>query len=270
MLTAIVDDHDLTNDSNLTRTEDLPLTVKKLKYTKIDYDGIEIRDGVLNILKENASATFYFKTPKTCEVYMSYRGGIYETNDGKEHVKSMVLEYGSQTYSMAFRSDTYNTGQEEYLMNLGCFNKEQASFTIRFGKEGILRCDGIDVYAQPLAAYEDRVDSLKENVLEDVKVSNNTLEGRVDFPVDKMLVVALPYQSGWTAWIDGNQVDIQKVNYQYMGLNVQAGRHRIRLHYQIPGLRIAFAIMGLGILLFAGIILCHQITVRTSSSSGGE
>ena len=270
MLTAIVDDHDLTNDSNLTRTEDLPLTVKKLKYTKIDYDGIEIRDGVLNILKENASATFYFNTPKTCEVYMSYRGGIYETNDGKEHVKSMVLEYGSQTYSMAFRSDTYNTGQEEYLMNLGCFNKEQASFTIRFGKEGILRCDGIDVYAQPLAAYEDRVDSLKENVLEDVKISNNTLEGRVDFPVDKMLVVALPYQSGWTAWIDGNQVDIQKVNYQYMGLNVQAGRHRIRLHYQIPGLRIAFAIMGLGILLFAGIILCHQITARTSSSSGGE
>ena len=258
MLTAIVDDHDLTADSNLTRAGDLPLTVKKLEYTRVDYDGIEIKDGVLNILKPNASATFYFDTPRGCEVYMSYRGGIYETNDGKEHVKSMVLNYGDQTYSMAFRSDTYNTGQDEYLMNLGYYDKEQASFTISFGKEGILRCDGIDVYAQPLASYGDRVAVLKENVLEDVKVSNNTVEGRVDFPADKMLVIARPYQSGWTAWIDGKKVDIQKVNYQYMGLNVQARQHRIRLHYQIPGLKIAFTIMGFGILLFAAIIIYNR------------
>ncbi len=255
LLTAIVDDQDLAADSNLTRIDDLPLTVEKLACSKVDYDGIDIKDSILTIQKPNASATFYYDMPEGSEVYMSFKGGIYETNDGKEHVKSMILEYGDQTYTTAFRSDTYNTGQEECVMNLGYYQDGgQGSFTIRFGKEGILRCEGIDVYAQPMASYPDRVAVLGENVLEDVKVSNNTLEGNVDLPSDKMLVIALPYQSGWTAWIDGKRVNIQKVNYQYMGLNVQAGRHSIRLHYQIPGLRIAFSFMALGILLFAAII----------------
>ena len=263
LLTAIVDDRDLASDSNLVRADQLPLTVGKLAFTGIDYDGIEIKDGILTIQKPNASATFHYMMPRNSEIYMSFKGGIYETNDGKEHVKSMILEYGDQTYSTAFRSDTYNTGQEECVMNLGYYEGGEGSFTIRFGKEGILRCEEISVYAQPMDSYPARVAALQQNVLEDVKVSNNTLEGRVAFPTDKMLVIALPWQAGWTAWIDGKQVDIQKVNYQYMGLNVQAGNHSIRLHYQIPGLRMAFALMAFGVLLFAGIIMFNFVRRKT-------
>ena len=77
-----------------------------------------------------------------------------------------------------------------------------------------------------------------------------------------MLVITLPYQKGWTAWVDGQQVDIEKVNYQYMGLPLTPGEHDIRLHFQLPHLQWAFLITGAGIGLFVLIILFNFIRKR--------
>ena len=81
-----------------------------------------------------------------------------------------------------------------------------------------------------------------------------------------MLVITLPYQRGWTAWVDGEEVDIQKVNYQYMGLNLSAGEHSIRLHYQQPGLKYVLPVTASGAGVFVCIILFKFVRKRRGSS----
>ena len=107
--------------------------------------------------------------------------------------------------------------------------------------------------------YADRVAALQENVLENVKTEKNTVTGNITVDQDKMLVITLPYQSGWTAWVDGEEVELQQVNYQYMGVNLTAGTHSIRLHYQLPGLKLAFLITGGGLAAFVLIIIFNII-----------
>ena len=80
------------------------------------------------------------------------------------------------------------------------------------------------------------------------KAEKNTVTGNITVDKDKMLVVTLPYQKGWTAYVDGKKTDIQRVNYQYIGINLKKGTHDIKLHYQLPGIKLAFMITGCGII----------------------
>ena len=75
-------------------------------------------------------------------------------------------------------------------------------------------------------------------------------------------IVTLPYQKGWTAYVDGKKTDIQRVNYQYIGINLKKGSHDIKLHYQLPGIKLAFMITGGGLVVFAVIIIFNIVRKR--------
>ena len=57
------------------------------------------------------------------------------------------------------------------------------------------------------------------------------------FAKDEFVFFSIPWESGWSATIDGEAVDLEKVNVGFMGLAVPAGDHEIVLHYETPGLK---------------------------------
>ena len=56
------------------------------------------------------------------------------------------------------------------------------------------------------------------------------------FEEDEFVFFSIPWEEGWSAYIDGEAVSLEKVNVGFMGLVVPAGHHDIELRYRTPGL----------------------------------
>lgn len=120
--------------------------------------------------------------------------------------------------------------------------------------------------------YETYIDRLTENALENVDISSNTITGNISVDREKLLVLSIPYQKGWTAYIDGKKADIKKANLMYCGLDLKPGDHEIRLEFERPGIKASLCISALGIVIFiiALIIRRRRIRMMVSSTSVKE
>ena len=264
MLTAIVDEDSLQDNEKIgiTSADQLPLTAKSLEITDMKLKGVTMDKDTLTVDGAGSSITFTFKGEPNAETYLSLKGDIEAPKDAAEHFLKTRVKTDDVSYLYKFRVDSYSTGQEEFLFNLGYHEDGINTCTLKFLSDGVLKFEDISIYSQSMDTYADRVGALQENVLENVKTEKNTVTGDITLDEDKMLVITLPYQSGWTAWVDGEKVELQQVNYQYMGLNLKAGNHTIRLHYQLPGLKLAFLITGGGIGVFILIIIFNTVRKR--------
>ena len=262
MLAAIVEDKDMDKNSNLTVATKLPLTAQKLKIKNIKLNGVSMTKDTIEIEKPGATMKFSFEAPANAETYLSLVGDIYAEKDAKEHFITARIKAPGVKYGHKFRIDAYTTGQKEYLFNLGYREGAVKTCTLKFVGTGTLKYRDLAIYSQTMSNYADRVNALKENSLQNAKAEKNTVTGNITVDKDKMLVVTLPYQKGWTAYVDGKKTDIQRVNYQYIGINLKKGTHDIKLHYQLPGIKLAFMITGCGIIAFVAIIIFNIVRKR--------
>lgn len=262
MLAAIVEDKDMDKNSNLTVATKLPLTAQKLKIKNIKLNGVSMTKDTIEIKKPGATMKFSFEAPANAETYLSLVGDIYAEKDAKEHFITARIKAPGVKYGHKFRIDAYTTGQKEYLFNLGYREGAVKTCTLKFVGTGTLKYKDLAIYSQTMSNYADRVNALKENSLKNAKAEKNTVTGNITVDKDKMLVVTLPYQKGWTAYVDGKKTDIQRVNYQYIGINLKKGTHDIKLHYQLPGIKLAFMITGCGIIAFVAIIIFNIVRKR--------
>jgi len=62
--------------------------------------------------------------------------------------------------------------------------------------------------------------------------TNNVLEALVQVDTPRVLYIGNPYNRGWSAFVDGEKVNIMRVNYLYMGIVVSKGTHNVRIIYE--------------------------------------
>ena len=65
--------------------------------------------------------------------------------------------------------------------------------------------------------------------------SGNTLTGNVVVEDNEMLFLSIPYDKGWTAYVDGKKTDIIKVYGAFSGIEMDAGTHKVELKYVSEG-----------------------------------
>ena len=99
---------------------------------------------------------------------------------------------------------------------------------------GTFKLESIELYALPLDHYPERAEMLRQDSLENVVLGTNELSGTIDITGNKILCVTVPYEDGWTAYVDGQETEILRANYAFMGLNLSEGHHEIVLKYHVP------------------------------------
>jgi len=77
-------------------------------------------------------------------------------------------------------------------------------------------------------------ESLKKNILNITEFKQNSIKGFIDLPRKKVLFFSIPYDCGWQASIDGKKINPELVNYGFMGLIIERGRHFVELKYEPP------------------------------------
>lgn len=73
---------------------------------------------------------------------------------------------------------------------------------------------------------------------------------------DQLVFFSVPYESGWSATVNGQPAEVEKVNVGFMAVRVPGGQQSdIRFDYETPGLKTGLIITGIFVLLFLAYII---------------
>lgn len=256
------------------------LSLQPVEITSVKEKGIRLSDHELSAEGTGAVKKKYLKlefesapASETCLVLKNAAVG----GDMPEEAINVTLQFGNdknkekRSYRFLPDNDSYATGQKDYVFNLGYHEEPVTSLTIRMNRAGAICFDSLELYSQPMTHLEEYTQALTEDVLEHVEIGTNTVTGDIALDEDKILLLSIPYQNGWTALVDGAPAKLARANYMYMALPLEAGTHTIELEYAIPGVKYALVIMPCAVVLF--IILClvtWLIKRKNRRKSAGE
>ena len=71
----------------------------------------------------------------------------------------------------------------------------------------------------------------------------------------RLVFFSVPYESGWSATVNGQSVNIEKVNVGFMAVRVPEGTSTIRFTYTTPGLKIGALVTIVSFLIFVFYLL---------------
>lgn len=81
-------------------------------------------------------------------------------------------------------------------------------------------------------------------------VHNDRVYGAVSTDQDGWVYMAIPYENGWTAYVDGEEVEILQANVGCSAVAVSAGDHEIELRYHTPMMKQGVILSCVGLVIF--------------------
>ena len=99
------------------------------------------------------------------------------------------------------------------------------------------------------------------------EIDNLGFTSRITLPRENMVFFSVPYDTGWTATVNGEPVEIEKANIGFMAVKAPAGDCEIRFIYHTPGLKVGLLLTGLGILILAAYLVWWKRFAKPSPSS---
>ena len=139
----------------------------------------------------------------------------------------------------------YPENSDNGLVFLG--ETDHAYVSVRIVVEESFTCDSFGVFGVPLNQLEAAMDSY-EGV--DIAYANGEYTANCTLEDARTLVMAIPYDEGLIAEVDGQRQPLYRVNTCQTALRLEPGNHSIVLRFRPRGLA-----LGIGLAIF-GILLC--------------
>ncbi|MCR5277950.1 MAG: YfhO family protein [Lachnospiraceae bacterium] len=89
----------------------------------------------------------------------------------------------------------------------------------------------------------------RESACRDFTVSTKGFKATADMAKDNLVFFSVPYEKGFTAYVDGTETKIYKVDAGFMGVVVPMGSHSIEFKYVPTGLKEGAILSAIGLLL---------------------
>ena len=109
------------------------------------------------------------------------------------------------------------------------------------------------------AAYEADCANRAAMACDTFQYTNTGFTATISTEKDVPVFFSIPYESGWTAYVNGEKADIERVNVGFMAIRVNAGTNvEIEFVYETPGLLLGGLITLLCIALLVLYLLCMR------------
>ena len=108
-------------------------------------------------------------------------------------------------------------------------------------------------YYLDMDVFEDVIQELKSKEMSTEIFEDGYVKGQYDSDQDGYLLLTIPYDDGWKAYVNGQQVEITDGANALSVIPVSEGENQIELKYSVPGWKTGVALSAVGILLFVGI-----------------
>lgn len=169
----------------------------------------------------------------------------------KLQLTSAALDGGTVSRTLQYLTPKYSwyAGQKDFAVNFAYSDAAKDTVKITFPSAGIYSFDNLQIICRPVKNYQERVQLLGQEHLEDVIFETDRITGTIQVSADKVLCLSIPYAKGWTAYVNGQETKIYQANMMYQGLLLEEGTHTVELRYHTPGLRQGMMISVLGIIM---------------------
>lgn len=115
---------------------------------------------------------------------------------------------------------------------------------------GILQHYNYSTYSDTNKEYYQNCEDRRSMACSQFSHDNGGFSAQITTDKERLVFFSVPWESGWSAQVNGSTVPIQKVNVGFMAVKVPAGTSQIRFDYQTPGLKLGALITAGGIVLF--------------------
>ena len=141
---------------------------------------------------------------------------------------------------------SYTNMPYRYVADLGISDGSALAFTFESDKKD----NGIYFYSFDEERFKDSVYVLSDRGLKNLSYSSKGIDASVTAAEDSNLALFLPYEAGYSIYVDGIPVNYDSYADSVLSIPIKAGTHNIHISYFTPGLKTAFIISFIGIILF--------------------
>ncbi len=97
-------------------------------------------------------------------------------------------------------------------------------------------------FSYTVDAYEKDCDERAREAADTFRYDNTGFTAHITLEEDNLVFFSVPYEEGWTATVNGEPVEVEKVQIGFMAVEASAGENVIQFYYETPGLRVGIMI----------------------------
>lgn len=186
---------------------------------------------------------------------------IFKYKDGSQIKKKLPI------YS---KNASWGTKNTDYIVNAGDnLPDDLEKVSLVFSQIGSYTVDDIKLIHQPLDYIYDDVNNLTSNEMYNIDLHKNSINfathritGEYYADEDSFLYFNIPYSTGWTLYVDGEERDLIRANIGFMGTFIEPGEHTIVLKYHSPGIKLGIVLSVLGLIIFVGMLIIDYLILE--------
>lgn len=163
----------------------------------------------------------------------------------KEQKRDLRIKINGMENVLTNKNWKYFNGNNDFNYTLSIKDEEELKIMFTKGKYII---KDLEVYSLDV----DDIKDIRDNIVP-LNINNktaNTIEGNIEAKEDGYLIYTIGYDKGFTAYVDGKEVEIEKLDYSFIGIPLTKGVHKVMLEYNPPLQKEAIIISLIGIFAF--------------------
>lgn len=192
-------------------------------------------------------------------VYVGEQNGFYVYKN--KYYVPMGFTYDNYILTDVTKKYTEKT-KERILMRAVVMDKKQAEKY----SEIISEIPAEDCIELNTKAYKEDCQKRSREACSSFKYDSEGFDAEITLNRSKLVFFSVPYDKGWTAYVNGKPTDIEKVSYGFMAVKAEQGENKIEFRYRTPGLAAGGIISLAGI----GIFAVYMLLTRKNKRDGGH
>lgn len=222
-------------DSNIFTAQPVALvSYNNIDVTKTGYGtyNFHVPDG-----NKSASVSYDFAGVEGAYLYGYAKNGGVETVNVKCDGINADSSVSVKDYPVVFPMGNGQSGSTSTAELKITEDKTDGNYTIM-------------VYALKQNAFEQAYNKLADEQLQLTEFTDTEIRGNINAYESGILYLSIPYEKGWSVYIDGKKTGTFKVLNSMLGVEVDSGEHEVLLKYSPEGFKLGLIISGGALLLF--------------------
>lgn len=164
------------------------------------------------------------------------------------------------TYDALLTQNQFNSVRSDYrdcilLRGLLLSDEDVFLYSDKLGVLPILSDEELDNNTFDTATYFEDCDRRAAQAVDSFTYDSYGFTSTITLEKENLVFFSVPYEEGWRAFVNGEEVPIAKANIGFMAVLAEAGENEIVFTYQTPGLQTGIRISSAALLLLIGYLL---------------
>lgn len=206
---------------------------------------------------KSAGAVYSYACPDDSVLYGYARNGAFDNLKVKCNGITVDSSVSTKDYPITFPMGNGTSGSIADIEFSILDDKTTGSYTIM-------------VYALKTKEFEQVYNRLADEQFEITSFSDTEIKGNINALEKGVLYFSIPYEKGWSVYIDGKKADTFKVLDSMLGVDADAGNHEIVLKYSPDGFSLGLIISGTAFLLMIIAVISESIFKKSRKTEVNE